>query len=105
MDGQKHINELQLLGSLYAIQAFVANKKNIVMRIFLDNSTAVSYVNKCGGTSSIALTTTSKILSASCEERNISLEVVHLAGELNAIADRESRERADASDWQLDIRV
>lgn len=36
-----------------------------------------------------------------CEIRNISLEAVHLAGELNVVADRESRAEADASDWRL----
>lgn len=68
MDGQRHINELKLLGALYAIQAFVADQKNIAVRIFLDNSTGVSYVNKCGGTRSIGPTATSKTLSAGCEE-------------------------------------
>lgn len=102
---QKHINELELLGALYAIQAFAAGKKGIAVRIFLDNTTAVSYVNKCGGTRSVALTATAKMLSAWCEERFVSLEAVHLAGELNTIADRESRAQADASDWQLDSRV
>lgn len=36
-----------------------------------------------------------------CEMRNISLEAVHLAGELNVVGDRESRAEADASDWRL----
>jgi hypothetical protein len=51
----------------------------------------------------MALTATGKAISAWCEARNISLETVHLAGELNTIADCESRAEADASDWRLDV--
>lgn len=83
----------------------MVDKNSIVMRIFLYNLTAVSYGNKCGGSRPIAITTTSKILSTWCEERKISPEAVHLAGELNAVTDRDSRARTNASDWQLDIRV
>jgi hypothetical protein len=42
-DREKHINELELLGALYAIQAFGADSSNVAIRIYLDNSTAVSY--------------------------------------------------------------
>jgi hypothetical protein len=102
-DKDKHINELELLGAFCAIQAFVAKQAGMAIQIFLDNSTAVSYVNKCGGTRSVALTATAKAISTWCEERKISLEAVHLAGELNTIVDRESRSEADASDWRLDV--
>jgi hypothetical protein len=104
-DKDKHINELELLGAFFAIQSFLAKESGIAVRIFLDNSTAVSYVNNCGGTRSAALTATAKAISAWCEARNISVEVVHLAGELNTIADRESRAEADASDWRLDANM
>ena len=102
-DKDKHINELELLGAFFVIQAFAAKQAGMAIRIFLDNSTAVSYVNKCGGTRSVALTATAKAISTWCEERKISLEAVHLAGELNTIVDRESRSEADASDWRLDV--
>jgi hypothetical protein len=104
-DKDKHINELELLGAFFAIQSFLAKESGIAVRIFLDNSTAVSYVNKCGGTRSAALTATAKAISAWCEARNILVEAVHLAGELNTIADRESRAEADASDWRLDANM
>ena len=99
----KHINELEILGAFYALQDFAANSLGIAIRIFLDNSTAVSYISKCGGTRLTALTATANALSAWCEERSIGIEATHLAGELNTIADRESR--ADASDWWLDTSV
>ncbi len=79
-DLNKHINELELLGAFFAIQTFSAKAANIAIRIFLDNSTAVSYINKCGGTKSAALTTTAKAISAWCEERSISVESGSLGG-------------------------
>ncbi|KZS05287.1 Uncharacterized protein APZ42_031574 [Daphnia magna] len=98
-------SDASLTGALYAVQAFSADSSGIAIRIYLDNTTAVSYVNKCGGTKSAALTATAKSLSKWCEKRCISLEAIHLAGEFNTIADRESRAQADASDWQLDVNV
>jgi hypothetical protein len=103
-DLNKRINELELLGTFFAIQTFSTTALNTAIRIFLDNSTAVSYVNKCGGTKSAALTTTTKAISAWCEDRSISVEAVNV-GELNVIADRESRAEADTSDWRLDSAI
>ncbi|XP_059352815.1 uncharacterized protein LOC132088282 [Daphnia carinata] len=99
-DTSKHINELELIGAFYAIQSFTAASRDIAIRIFLDNTTAVAYINNCGGTKSIALSVTSKLLTDWCEERGVAVEAVHLAGKLNGEADEESRS-ADASDWRL----
>jgi hypothetical protein len=53
---------------------------------------------------SAAPITTAKAISAWCEERSISVEAVNV-GELNVIADRESRAEADTSDWRLDSAI
>lgn len=68
----------------------------------LDNTTAIAYINKGGGTRSIALTTIAKSLVKFCEERSLTVEACHLAGARNVIADAESRATLDASDWKLD---
>ncbi len=47
-DKDKDINELELLRAFFAIQAFAAKQVDMAIRIFLDSSTPVSYVNKCG---------------------------------------------------------
>ncbi|KZR97528.1 Uncharacterized protein APZ42_007543, partial [Daphnia magna] len=90
VDRSRHINELELLGALYALQTFTRESRSISVHLFLDNSTAVAYVNKCGGTRSRTLSAiTSKIVEW-CESRNISVLASHLPGVLNSIADRES---------------
>lgn len=73
--------------------------------MFLDNSTAVCYINKGGGTKSSELMAIAKSLTAFCEERDLNIEAVHLPGVLNVEADRESRSSCDASDWMLNRSV
>jgi hypothetical protein len=104
-DTKRHINELEMLGALYAIQSFAAVSESIAIKIYLDNVTAVAYINHGGGTRSKALTQLSTTLTAWCESRNIAIEAVHLSGKLNVIADEESRAGPDASDWKLNPSV
>ena len=40
-----------------------------------------------------------------CLERNIHIHVHHLLGNLNIVADRESRSIQDRSDWKLDMNI
>jgi hypothetical protein len=94
-----------MLGALYAIQSFAAVSESIAIKIYLDNVTAVAYINHGGGTRSKALTQLSTTLTAWCESRNIAIEAVHLSGKLNVIADEESRAGPDASDWKLNPSV
>jgi hypothetical protein len=104
-DSRRHINELELIGALFAIQAFVGRSSGIAVRLVLDNATAVAYINHGGGTRSLALTTIAKDLVTWCEKQEIAVEAVHIAGKLNVEADAESRAGPDASDWRLDPEV
>ena len=90
-DKSKHINELELLGAFYALQVFTEHSFHISVHLYLDNSTSVSYINKCGGTRSWGLCDLSGQVINWCETRNIRLTAFHLPGSLNFIADRESR--------------
>ncbi|KZS18335.1 Uncharacterized protein APZ42_015514 [Daphnia magna] len=100
-DTEKHINELELLGALYAVQVFPTVSENISIRIYLDNITAIAYINHGGGTRSKALTKKSAALIGWCEKRDIAIEAVHLQGKLNVVADEESRAGPDAGDGML----
>jgi hypothetical protein len=44
-----HINSLERLGALYALQSFAEKARGLSIRMFLDNSTAVCYMNKGRG--------------------------------------------------------
>lgn len=104
-DRNRHINELELLGAFYALQVFSEHSRDISIHIYLDNSTSVSYINKCGGTRSITLCNLVADITKWCEYRSIRLSAFHLPGSLNLIVDRESRTAMDKSDWKLNSRI
>jgi len=97
----RHINELELWAAFYALRSFCCSSSNISVRIFIDNTTAVSYVNRSGGTRSRSLSRVAEAIAFWCERRSIAIEAFYIPGRLNTVADAESRAKEDASDWQL----
>jgi len=67
-DSSRHINELELLGALFALKSFVGTSRDISVRLFLYNFVAVCYINKCGGTKLHRLTKLAKLFSLFCKE-------------------------------------
>ena len=61
-EAHDHINYLELLAAVYALQAFVPNLRDVHVRLKLDNSTAVAYINKMGGIESPSLKSLSRTL-------------------------------------------
>ena len=47
-----HINCLELPGASHAVHAFAKDKRDLVIQIYMDNTTAVAYINHMGGTKS-----------------------------------------------------
>ncbi|KAI9560527.1 reverse transcriptase [Daphnia sinensis] len=97
----RHINELEMLGAFNALRAFAGSRRNCTIELRVDNTTAVAYVNKEGGTRSASLNNLALNVARWCEVRNIVLKAEHLPGVLNSVADRESRRGVDWSDWRL----
>jgi hypothetical protein len=100
-DSKRHINELELQAAFNALQAFTHSLKNIAVLLMMDNTTAVAYVNKAGGTRSKEMCKLATEMASWCESKGILLQAAYLPGSLNSIADMESRRSHDASDWQL----
>ena len=71
----------------------------------LDNSTAVSYVNKQGGTRSILLTRLVREILEFCDANSIVLVARHIPGARNVLADQLSRGRLVSTEWTLNVRV
>lgn len=91
LDRSKHVNELELLSAFYSIQAFAPRATDISIHNFMDNTTAVSFLNKCSVTKSTTLLSVALKISKWCGGRNICVEAVYLAGSANVIADQETR--------------
>ena len=100
-----HINYLELLAGFHALQCFVSCRRSIHVRLALDNSTAVAYVNNMGGTKSPSLDSLSKSLWEWCIARDILVSAQHIPGKANVRADALSREISSNLEWSLDSKV
>ena len=96
-----HINVLELKATFLAVQTFLKNQSNLAVKLRLDNTTAVTYINNQGGTRSASLTSLTLQLWKWCLQHNILITTEHLPGVSNVLADRESRTFIDSSDWKL----
>ena len=96
-----HINCQELLAAHLAVKCFAKNKTNLTIHLKMDSVSALTYINKLGGTISPQLSCLAKELWLWCMGRSILLKAQHLAGVLNTIADDESRVMKDRSDWML----
>lgn len=84
-----------------AVKCFAKDKHDILIHLKVDNTTALTYINKLGGTVSPKLNQLTKELWLWCLDRNIILQASHLASILNVTADEESRVMKDRSHWML----
>ena len=96
-----HINCLELLAATLGIQTFSKDKSGIMILLKMDNTTAVAYINRRGGTVSPALSDLARDLWLWCTKRNITVQAQHLPDSMNSMADIESRAHPDRSDWKL----
>ena len=105
-----HINVLELCAATLALKALLQSQepqhpplKHIHLRI--DNTTAVAYINKRGGTRSPALTAQALELWAVALTAGESLTAQHFSGIQNVVADTASRQIETRTEWTLDKKV
>ena len=104
---QYHINVLELKAAEIALQSLLKEETKIHVHLKMDNTTAVAYVNKMGGTKSPILTQVAKNMWEFCLSREITLTAEHLPGLQNQTADMESRKIMETStnNWKLNTQV
>ena len=69
----QHINMLELMGGAFATRTFTKGKQNVHVRLRMDNTTAIAYVNHMGGTKSQSLSQAAcKIMAVVPTERHYS---------------------------------
>jgi len=95
------INYLELLAAFYALKSFCKDMSNVTVLIRLDNTTAVAYIQKMGGTKSTECNLLAKDIWNWSISRNIWVIADHLPGKLNVVADRCSRQFQDETEWML----
>ena len=96
-----HINYLKLLAAFLPLQCFAKHSNEITVQMKLDNVTAVTCINKLGGTHSQPLCQLALTVWEWCLQRNVFLVAEHLPGKNNIVADRESQLTRDHCDRML----
>ena len=84
-----------------SLKTFARNASKLSIELHMDNTTAVAYVNKNGGTRSKACTAVALQIARWCESKTLSLTAIFVPGVFNVHADRESRRSPEAGDWKL----
>ena len=101
MEQRLHINCLELLAGSFAVKSFTKGRLCVHVRLRMDNTSAVAYVNRLGGTHFLVLSNLALALWEWALSRNILLSAEHLSGSLNDTADWQSRHFNDSSNWRL----
>ena len=100
-----HINVLEMKAVLFALKAFTKDKSSCQVHIKTDNVTTVAHINKMGGTRSQDLIQVTKEMWEYCMLKTITITAEHLPGHDNVVADWQSREYQDSSNWKLSVPV
>ena len=98
----EHINVLELQAALFGLKSLCDNMCKCHLRIEVDNSTAVCYINSMGGTVSKKCNKLAREIWNWCTDRQIWLSACHIAGVKNIEADKASRVFNDRTEWRLD---
>ena len=96
------INQRELLAILFAIRGFLPHLRGQTVAIYSDNSTALAYLRKQGGTHSSSLNGVVQALLRLCEDQSVRLLPQFIPGHLNVLADSlSSRSQVLGSEWTL----
>ena len=100
-ESKYHINELELLSAYMTVKAFTKEKVGIHVRIFIDNTVAMTCINKMGTSKSPMLNDLTIKIWAECMDKDIWLSAVHIKGKDNSEADFESRNINLDTEWKI----
>ena len=100
-----HINLKEMLAIYYALRAFLQIIHTAHVKVFSDNMTAVTVLNKMGTSKSPPCNALAKTIWEFCIVHNIWLTCAHVPGIYNVEADTESRKAYKDSEWMLDPHI
>lgn len=86
-----HINVLELRAAFFAMKCFAATNRSSHILLEMDNTSAVAYVNRFGGTRSKSLSTLAMEMWVWARKRNLTIAATHRPGVMNERADFNSR--------------
>lgn len=99
-EAKLHINILELKAIFFALKCFVGNLTSINILLRVDNTTAISYVNRMGSVQHLLLNSIAREMWQWCEARNIWIFASYVKSEENK-ADKDSRILSAETEWEL----
>ena len=98
---QLHINVQELMAAELAIRTFTRDRTTRSIHMKIDNTTALSYLIKMGGTKNVQMIEITKRIWEFLLPRKITLTAEWIPSHMNDAADWESRNVKDSSEWML----
>lgn len=103
-DSELHINFLEMKAAFLSLQYFCSGLSDKHVRLYLDNTVAIKYLDKMGGRK-VTLNNLTKEIWEWCKDRNIWISVFHIPGSRNCVADALSRKNNEDMEWMLCSKV
>lgn len=97
----QHINYLELLAIFNALKCFAKKFTSCKIVLKVDNTTAISYINRMGGIQYPKLNNLARNIWQWCEKRDIWIYASYIKSEDNFMADSESRLSFPDTEWEL----
>ena len=95
-----HINWLELKAIEIGLQTYYKPEAKH-FKIFCDNTTAIAYINNMGGMKSQDCNNLAKSIWLWCQERNLWITACFIPGKENKVADKNSRDFNENTEWEL----
>lgn len=107
LEQKLHINNLELIAAFFALKTFASKVKNCEILLRIDNTTAISYINRMGGIKYYELNKTAREIWQWAENRRIWLfaSYEYIPSGDNIDADKESRRLSINTEWELNNSV
>ena len=100
-----HINYLEMLAAYFALKTFINSIANKHVKLMVDNTTVVAYINKMGTCHSKIINNLVKAIWKLCVDHNVWVTTVHIPGKLNIEADLQSRIKSRETEWSLNTQI
>lgn len=100
-EANMHINYLELTAAYFGLKIFAKDLRSCQILLRIDNTTAISYVNRMGGVRFPHLNDVAKKLWQWCEARHIFVFASYISSQDNEVADAESRKSNKDDEWIL----
>lgn len=100
-ESTKPINFLELKAAFFGLKCFanILRRCNVLLRI--DNTTAISFINRMGGIQYKKLNTLCRHIWQWCEQRDLFIFASYINSKDNKDADEESRQTRLETEWEL----